>query len=937
MVATRRSVSRKSEVTAPQSNKRVRNKTLENTAVTDAVIDNESDVPLSKRRRQISPEDTDGSITTETGATTTSTDTPITCPSLADGEDEEPKNKRLFFDAVIIPDSEGESEFSELSELDSDDDFKPETPSSRRRASNRRSTFSLNAKGKQRATSPDQYEDSDSESSSVARSGPKSVRKRANPSGSSSRKSASGSGMVPDFDSDAEIPNIDFSDDEDFREDTVEANSGGEDVADETEEERPRRRFTHIAVAPNKKHKALYKQHPSLEGVWDELENTPPIVPKEDPQPPGLSLSLLPFQREGLHWLRVQEKGPYKGGILADEMGMGKTIQTIALLMTEPEAKPNLVIAPVVALMQWKSEIEKYTNGALSVYMYHGPKRTNDPKVLAKYNVIMSSYSTVEAAWRKQEKGLGRVGGLVKQDSALHALKYHRLILDEAHSIKDRFCNTSKAIYALESKYKLCLSGTPLQNRIGEIFSLIRFLDIYPFAYHFCRVCDCKSVNNHCVGFSGCVRCGHSSSSHTHFFNHFFLKPIQDHGNESEGAVAFGRLHSLLKHIMLRRTKREREDDLGLPPKVVRIRRDKFSEEEIDLYDSIYSDGKRKFDTYVSQGVVLNNYANLFTLITRMRQMADHPDLVLRRQGEDADNNLVCCICDDEAEDAIKANKCKHMFCRDCVTRYVNGYTPDYCNDGDAVPGDEDDDDEEEEPRKKAGKSHRWADKNKKKAESEVRPPCPKCFISLDIDLNQAAIEPEDLPSGKKGSIISRINMSKWRSSTKIEALCEELHKLRTPHESTKSIVFSQFTSMLQLIEWRLNRGGFKTVMLEGSMTPDQRNAVIKHFMENADVEVFLVSLKAGGIALNLIEANQVFLMEPWWNPSVEWQAADRIHRIGQKRVCRVTRMVIEDSIESRIVELQEKKTRMIEATVNADHKALDRLTPADMQFLFQN
>jgi DNA repair protein RAD16 len=93
--------------------------------------------------------------------------------------------------------------------------------------------------------------------------------------------------------------------------------------------------------------------------------------------------------------------------------------------------------------------------------------------------------------------------------------------------------------------------------------------------------------------------------SHLCFFNYACLKPIQNNGNEGEGAVAFQNIHKLMKHIMLRRTKKEREEDLGLPPKVVRIRRDNFSEEELDLYDSIYSDGKRKFDTYVAQGVVL--------------------------------------------------------------------------------------------------------------------------------------------------------------------------------------------------------------------------------------------------------------------------------------------------------------------------------------------
>jgi DNA repair protein RAD16 len=559
--------------------------------------------------------------------------------------------------------------------------------------------------------------------------------------------------------------------------------------------------------------------HPECRYLYRDLAELPLIKPREDPQPPGLSLELLPFQKEGLHWLRMQEKSEWKGGILADEMGMGKTIQTIALMMTDPDAKPNLVVAPTVAIMQWKSEIEKYTGDALKVYVFHGTTKTDNWKELSKYNVILTSYGIMESDYRKQFKN-------EEGTSALHKIQYHRVILDEAHSIKSRSSNTAKSVLLLKTKYKLCLSGTPLQNRIGEIFSLLRFLEVDPFAYYYCRKCPCKSLHWKFEDNRFCVECNHSPMSHFCLFNQEFLKPIQKFGYNDEGATAFMKLQNLLKHVMLRRTKRQREEDLGLPPKVMTIRRDKFSEEEHDLYNSIYSDAQRKFDTFVAQGVLLNNYANIFSLITRMRQMADHPDLFLRKEEIEGQNTIVCRLCEEEAEDPIKA-KCHHTFCRDCAHRYITGYT------------------------------------------GEAEPDCPKCHVPLVLDLTQPAMEAVD---AKKNSIINRIDMSKWRSSTKIEALCEELHKLRKPAQSTKSIVFSQFTSMLQLIEWRLNKAGFKCVMLEGSMTPAQREATINHFMNNVDVDVFLVSLRAGGVALNLIEASQVFLMEPWWNPSVEWQ-----------------------------------------------------------------
>lgn len=92
--------------------------------------------------------------------------------------------------------------------------------------------------------------------------------------------------------------------------------------------------------------------------MWEDLEKSPPIVPVAAEQPAGITLKLKPFQLEGLNWMMQQEKSPYAGGLLGDEMGMGKTIQTVSLLMSDyPAGKPSLVVVPPVALMQWQSEI----------------------------------------------------------------------------------------------------------------------------------------------------------------------------------------------------------------------------------------------------------------------------------------------------------------------------------------------------------------------------------------------------------------------------------------------------------------------------------------------------------------------------------------------------------------------------------------------------
>jgi DNA repair protein RAD16 len=241
---------------------------------------------------------------------------------------------------------------------------------------------------------------------------------------------------------------------------------------------RPRRKPNQPRLSQwERTNNALIEHHPELACIWDELENAPLIKPVKVPQPEGLSLQLLPFQLEGLDWLLKQEQQErFNGGILADEMGMGKTIQTIALLLAEPRGKPNLVIAPTVALMQWKSEIETHTNNGLSVCLFYGQNRSVTAKEMKEYDVVLTTCTSssitdidavLESVFRKQNTGFKRVNGIHKERSLLHSVEFFRVILDEAHNIKDRACNTARAAFALKTSRKLCLSGTPLQNRVS--------------------------------------------------------------------------------------------------------------------------------------------------------------------------------------------------------------------------------------------------------------------------------------------------------------------------------------------------------------------------------------------------------------------------------------------------------------------------------------
>ena len=135
-----------------------------------------------------------------------------------------------------------------------------------------------------------------------------------------------------------------------------------------------------------------------------------------------------------------------------------------------------------------------------------------------------------------------------------------------------------------------------------------------------------------------------------------------------------------------------------------------------------------------------------------------------------------------------------------------------------------------------------------------------------------------------------------------------------TARQRHKALVFSQFTSFLAILREKLDEAGIDYAYLDG--TSRDRDRQVARF-QNGEVDVFLISLKAGGFGLNLTEADYVFLTDPWWNPAVEAQAVDRAHRLGQKRFVNVYRLVAADTIEQRVLELQEKKRDLIGAVLS--------------------
>ncbi|XP_009761625.1 DNA repair protein RAD5B-like [Nicotiana sylvestris] len=371
---------------------------------------------------------------------------------------------------------------------------------------------------------------------------------------------------------------------------------------------------------------------------------------------------------------------------------------------------------------------------------------------------------------------------------------------------------------------------------------------------------------------------------------------------------------------MLRRTKDTKDKEgrliLVLPPTDIQVIQCIQSEAEHDFYDALFKRSKVQFDQFVAQGKVLHNYANILELLLRLRQCCNHPFLVMSRSDtqEFADldklarrfletnpdsttqkaptpayveevvegirngENTECPICLESADDPV-LTPCAHRMCRECLL-------------------------------------------------SSWRTPasglCPICRQMIRKN------ELFTCPSENRFRIAVEKN---WQESYKVSKLLECLESIRKSGSGEKSIVFSQWTTFLDLLEIPLKKKKIGYLRFDGKLVKKQRERVLKEFSETNEKTILLMSLKAGGVGLNLTAASNVFLMDPWWNPAVEEQAIMRIHRIGQKNTVRVRRFIVKDTVEERMQQVQARKQRMIAGALTDEEVRSARLEELKMLF----
>lgn len=524
-----------------------------------------------------------------------------------------------------------------------------------------------------------------------------------------------------------------------------------------------------------------------------------------------------------------------RGGILADEMGLGKTIMIASLIHanrkpdeTAPErsrglrqsslaasfgkarrqsgpARATLVVAPMSLLSQWRDELLRASKpGTLSVSLYYGDAREQLATHVETDDVVVTSYGTLASEYRRMNE----------RRTNLFSVVWHRVILDEAHYIKNRTTVAARAGSALLADRRWALTGTPIQNRLSDLYSLLRFLHVEPWGD---------------VG----------------FFNSFLARPFA-----SQSPRAMDVVQAIFASLVLRREKSSKCADgrpiVELPPKEIDTQRLHFSQAERDIYSSVYARARSRFLALAHQGLVGRNFSLIFSVLMRLRQAVCHPLLVLEGPSKPADDGdademsyaehiralvtkfqgeqdnayalkVLDQIVQGDTEELAECPfcmelrglcflpLCMHHGCRECLEQYLEA-----CE----CRGEE--------------------------------PHCPVC--------RKGPVSPQDIVEEKKDEPEQREKKAPLtgalRSSTKVDALLSQLDVLSS-QDYFKGVIFSQFTAFLDIIEQILERRGYTTVRLDGRTPQRERERVLSRYDTHEGPIVLLISLRAGGVGLN--------------------------------------------------------------------------------------
>lgn len=637
-----------------------------------------------------------------------------------------------------------------------------------------------------------------------------------------------------------------------------------------------------------------------------------------------------------------------KGGILSDEMGLGKTISALSLIFMAPHDtspfekklfktdtdeslevapsqdtqtpyahKTTLIVVPMSLLDQWHEEFNKINNTAtLRCEVYYGGNVSSLKSLLTKNKnpptVVLTTYGIVQNEWSRISKDKHGVSN-INSTSGLYSVNFFRVILDEGHIIRNRSTITSKAVMGLSSNRRWVLTGTPIINKLDDLYSLMKFLHLEPW-------------------------------SQISYWRTFVSKAFE----EKKFKQAFDIVNAITKPVLLRRTKTMKDSAgkllVSLPPKEIIIQRLKLSKTQALVYKHLLTKAESSVQQGLARGDLLKSYSTILVHILRLRQICCDTELLgaqdendedlsnstqfnesseietLIKQGR-ADGNklsqeeltsiianlkekypdhravasLECSICTTEPINlnGIIFTSCKHPYCQHCLIEYIE-----------------------------------YQHKNN----LDVK--CPNCRDFID----ENELFTVDTTDENELDFASYNTAGR---SAKLEALVKHLQQLQDKSAGEQVIVFSQFSSYLDILQRELieefPQDTIVVYKFDGRLSLKERNELLKQFKQKdlSKQKILLLSLRAGGVGLNLTCASHAYMMDPWWSPSMEDQAIDRIHRIGQTNNVKVTRFIIQDSIEEKMLRIQDRK-RSIGETMDAGEEERRKRRIEEIKTLFE-
>ena len=582
----------------------------------------------------------------------------------------------------------------------------------------------------------------------------------------------------------------------------------------------------------NKKRKGNDKGKKNTRDIVSML-SAPSALDSAHKQPKILSGSRLKdYQLDGMEWLiTLYENG--LNGILADEMGLGKTIQCIAFLcflIEKGVLGPFLIVAPLSTLSNMQSEINKFAP-SVKVLKYVGSKETrNNTRIGSDYNIVITSYEIS-----------------MKDFSKISRTNWKYLVIDEGHRLKNMNCTLIRVLKKLNVNNKLLLTGTPLQNNLKELWSLLNFIlpDIFQDLELFEQWFNFDELTNFLE------QSGEESETD---------KFIKIHVQES----LIKNLHTILKPFILRRLKKE--VIRNLPPKREYIIHLSLSDLQKKLYNDALNNNLLKglMEAYLKEYIYFSrdSFLNSKEIESLLEQLYGSqatpaervkPKLLKEVDSEDEFEQPEV----DKHQKSSSHAKMKLPINEQKKVEFLEIYSN--CL--------------------QVLRSH-----SMQNTTMQLRNICNSPYIYYD---------PFYTGDGNENETFFKHLVNK---SSKFQILDQLLQYLLPEH---KVLIFSQFSSALDLLHDWLNYKKISLCRLDGSMGQEERDEQIKDFVsKDSPQQVFLLSTRAGGLGLNLSAADTVIVFDNDWNPQVDLQAIDRVHRIGQTRLVKVYRFLVRNSIE---------------------------------------